>query len=232
MYQQWQKYLAEFFGTLVLVFGGTLTIVGVGGAADSGIIAIAFGFGLALLIGLYAFGEVSGGHYNPAVTLAMLFDRRISFADLVGYWISQVVGAVIASVLVLVMIDQDAVAETITTHPLGAGTGIVSEIAFTAVFVGVILAVTKSTNFGSTALLAIPLALVGVHLAAIPFSGASVNPARSLGPALVGAESGGLWLYLTMPFVGAFLAWVIYRVVNLGDTSLTDDFAAVKDEVT
>src|SRR5205085_5165883 len=97
--KDWQKYLAEVFGTFILVFVGSLAVVGVFKAPDQGAasqVIIAFAFGLALLAGLYAFAEVSGGHFNPAVSLAMFLDRRLGAADLVSYWASQIIGAVLA----------------------------------------------------------------------------------------------------------------------------------------
>ena len=96
--KSWQKYVAEFLGTLILVFGGSVAILG----NSAGDLGVAFGFGLALLAGLYAFGEVSGGHFNPIVSLAMFLDRRLSALDTIWYWIAQFVGAICASLLILV----------------------------------------------------------------------------------------------------------------------------------
>ena len=108
-------------------------------AADTlGIVSIALGFGLALLIGLYAFGEVSGGHYNPAVSLAMFLDRRLSLEDMIGYWISQAVGAVLASIVVLIAYDDNIVAAT-TTQATDTWAASVVEVMLTALFVAVIL---------------------------------------------------------------------------------------------
>ena len=172
--KDWQKYLAEVFGTFTLVFLGSLALVENGQVSGlnpiSGTIIIPFAFGLALLAGLYAFGEVSGGHFNPAVSLAMFLDRRLAAADLVSYWASQIIGAVLASLTILLAFTKQDVANTATTHS-STKTALVIEIALTAVFVLVILQVTKSGTYGSTALIAIPLTLVAIHFAAVPFSG-------------------------------------------------------------
>jgi aquaporin Z len=222
-----QKYLAEALGTFALVGMGSFAIVSASAGDSLGIVSIALGFGLALLVGLYAFGEVSGGHFNPAVSLAAFLDRRITMEDLIGYVVAQVVGAVLASVVVLIAFNDEAVAAT-TTQSSDNWAGIVVETMMTALFVAVILQVTKSGTYGGTALLAIPLALVAVHVAIIPISGSSVNPARSLGPALIGTEFGDLWIYLIFPFVGAILGWIAHKIAVQGDTNLRDDFDAVR----
>ncbi|MGC2240566.1 MAG: aquaporin, partial [Acidimicrobiia bacterium] len=111
------KYLAEFFGTFILVFGGSMAILSVGGANGAAeIVAIALGFGLALFAGIWALGHVSGAHFNPAVTLGMLLDGRTSFADAIGYWIAQFAGAGVASLVVLAASSQEAVAMTVTGY--------------------------------------------------------------------------------------------------------------------
>lgn len=215
-----QKYLAEALGTFTLVGVGSFAIVSAGLApGGAGLVSIALGFGLALLIGLYAFAAVSGGHYNPAVSLAMFLDGRLSAADMVRYWIAQVVGAIVASIVVLIAYNDNVVALT-TTRASDVWAAIVVEVLLTAVFVAVILNSTRAERSDGNALLAIPFALVAIHVAAIPISGASVNPARSLGPALVGTEFDDLWIYLIAPPIGAVLGWLAHRVVVLGDTSL------------
>jgi aquaporin Z len=104
----------------------------------------------------------------------------------------------------------------------------VVEVMMSALFVAVILQVTKSGTYGGTALLAIPLSLLAIHVAIIPISGSSVNPARSLAPALVGTEFTDLWIYLIFPFVGAILGWIAHKIAVQGDTNLRDDFDAVR----
>jgi aquaporin Z len=204
------KYLAEFLGTFILVFVGSMGILSVGGATGAAeIVAIGLAFGLALLAGIWAVGHISGAHFNPAVTLAMLIDGRTSFGDAIGYWIAQFAGAGVASLVVLAASSQEAVGMTVTGYEK-LSTGILVEISLTAIFVWVILAVTK--RGANHAPVAIALTLVGLHVAGIPFSGASVNPARSFGPAVVSGEVSQLWVYIVFPLVGAMVAWGLYKL--------------------
>jgi aquaporin Z len=236
--------LAELFGTFVLVFGGSVGITaalklsgaapfnptGATGANAIVLLAVPFAFGLSLLAALYAFAEVSGGHFNPAVSLGLFLDRRLTFEDLLGYWIFQFAGAILASLLLLIPFNHDVVKATATT-PSSNGTALFIEIAFTAIFVLVILQSTKSERYHGTALVSIPLTLLAIHFAAIPWSGSSVNPARSLGPALVGDQWTGFWIYIVGPAAGAIIAWVIYTVVIKGDTDLRDDMQRLRADV-
>ena len=211
----WQKYVAELLGTFVLVFGGTVAILGVTGSGLD-LIVVPFAFGLALLAGLYAFGEVSGGHFNPAVSLAMFVSGRLPGGELVRYWAAQFAGAILASLLLALATSRDAVAATGTYPGIeGSGTAFLMEVVFSAIFVAVILQASVSGQYGGSALLAIPLALVAVHLAAIPFSGSSVNPARSFGPDLIGGEWDGIWIYLIAPPIGALIAVAVHKVVHV-----------------
>lgn len=207
---------AEVLGTYVLVLGGCSAILAANASgATTFIVPVALAFGLALLAALYAFGEVSGGHFNPAVSLAMLVDKRIDGLTMVGYWASQVVGGVLAGLTMLVVSSQDAVASTATT--LGSGIevweGFLLETVFTAIFLLVILKASTSSPSGPTAFLAIGLTLVVIHLVLIPFTGTSVNPARSLGPGIVGGVWTDQWIYWTAPLLGAAIGWGIYRFV-------------------
>jgi len=204
------KYLAEFLGTFVLVFFGSMGILSVGGAVGAAeIVAISFAFGLALLAGIWAVAHISGAHFNPAVTLAMLVDGRTTFGDAIGYWVAQFAGATVASLVVMAASSREAVAGTVTGYET-LSTGILMEIILTLVFVWVILAVTRTG--GNHAPVAIALTLVSVHLAGIPFSGASVNPARSFGPAVVSGEFDQLWVYIVFPLVGALVSFALYRL--------------------
>ncbi len=209
------KYLAEFMGTFILVFFGSMAILANLATEGPILVSVGLGFGLALLAGIWAVGHVSGAHFNPAVTLAMLMDGRTSFSDAIGYWVAQFAGAGVASLVVWAASDRLAVEQTVTTYNK-LSTGILVEIALTAVFVWVILAVTKS-NPGNAAL-AIALTLVGVHIAGIPFSGASVNPARSFAPAVVSGSSTALsqlWVYIVFPLVGSLIAFGLYRLFSV-----------------
>lgn len=210
------KYLAELLGTFILVMLGSMSILAAG-SLGTPLITVPFGFGLALLAAIYAVGHVSGGHFNPAVTLAMYLDKRTSASDLIGYWIAQFVGGALASLILVVATSQDIVATTATRYNNELGFGIMSELILTAVFVMVILASTRTAP--ATAGIAIPLTLVGVHFAGIPFSGASVNPARSFAPAVLSGNAdalGELWVYLVVPLVGAAIAWGLWQLFRPG----------------
>jgi aquaporin Z len=212
-----QKYLAELLGTFTLVFIGTTAILATGGEVGGRNVAIGFAFGLALLAGLYAFADVSGGHFNPGVSLAMFLDKRLEAPHMIGYWIFQLAGAVLGSLCVLIAFDQDAVALTATVPgPTGAGTALFLELLATAVFVIVILHSTAAERHAGTALVAIPLTLVAAHLALIPFSGSSLNTARSFGPALIGSEWTDFWVYIVGPLGGAIIGWVVYAIIIVG----------------
>jgi aquaporin Z len=211
-----QKYLAELIGTLILVLGGTMSIVAAGALDAPLLVVVPFGFGLSLLAAIAAVGDISGGHFNPAVTLGAFLDRRIAAMDAVGYAIAQVVGAIAAAGILLLLTSQSSVAGTANGPGPAVGNdavkAFVTEVVLTAIFLLVILAVTKRA--AALAPLAIPFTLVVIHLAGIPFSGASVNPARSLGPALIGAELSNIAIYLTAPFVGAAVGWALFKAMD------------------
>lgn len=209
------KYLAELLGTFILVGMGSLGILAVGGAnGPAELVAIGLAFGLALLAGIWAVGHVSGAHFNPAVTLAFLMDKRLSFSDAIGYWVAQFAGAGLASLVVWAAAgSRAAVGQTVTGYDK-LSTAILVEVMLTAIFVWTILAVVK--RGGGAAPAAIALTLVGIHIAGIPFSGASVNPARSFGPAAVsGGDFGRLWVYIYAPLIGAVVAWALYRLFEV-----------------
>ena len=151
---------------LVLV-GGTAILAATDGEWSARIIAIAFGFGLALLAGLYAFGEVSGGHFNPAVSLSMALDGRMGWALMIQYWIAQIAGAILAGFTLLAATSKADVADTATKFGnLEIWEAFLFEAVFAAIFIAVILKVTSSENNSSTIFLAISLTLVAVHLGA------------------------------------------------------------------
>ena len=213
-----RKYLAELVGTFILVVVGSMTIVAAKAASAPILVVVPFGFGLGLLAAIQTAGYVSGGHFNPAVTLAALLDRRIDLRNAAGYVVAQVIGAIAASGVVLLLVDQVAVQGTASGFPEGKmASALAVEILLTAIFVLVILTVTKrSPNHAG---FAIPLTLTVVHFAGIPFSGASVNPARSLGPALVGGTlDGTIIVWIAGPLIGAVLAWAVYRALEDGST--------------
>ncbi len=212
---QAHKLGAEALGTFTLVFIASLAVLAATGGGDARILAIAFGFGLAILAGLYAFGEISGGHFNPAVSLGMMLSGRLSPRDMIGYWVAQLVGATLGSLAVLAAFTRDQVASTANAVSPGHSNwdALWLEFLVTAVFVAVILQSSRSDRVRGTALLAIPLTLVVAHLALIPIDGCSVNPARSFGPALVGGEWGDFWIFVIAPLLGGVLGAVVHGLL-------------------
>ena len=217
-----RKLLAELLGAYVLVLvGGTAILAATGSEGSAKVLAIAFGFGLALLAALYAFGEISGGHYNPAVSLAMLLDGRMGLALMIQYWVAQIFGAILAGYTIRLATSQDAVGLTMTVFgesPIGVlevWQAFLFEAVFTAIFVMVILAVTKSMDFSQTIFLAISLTLVVIHVALVPFTGGSVNPARSLGSSVPAGVWIDQWVYWVAPLVGAVVGWGVHKASTM-----------------
>jgi aquaporin Z len=210
-------YLAELLGTFLFLTMGYASVANFGAATPAmpGLSVVPFSFSFGLLAAIYAFGHVSGGHFNPAVTLAMLADRRTTPIEAVGYIIAQVIGAIAAGAVVLITINQDAVAAGITKPGAGVSdiNALVLEALFTAFFVLVILTATKRSV--PVAGIVIPLTLVAIHFALANLTGASVNPARSIGSAVVGGDLTGLWIYLVGPIVGGLIGWAIFRGVEM-----------------
>ena len=217
-----KKYVAEIIGTFVLVFMGCGSAMLLGVGTEGGHLAVAFTFGLAIVAMAYVIGGVSGCHINPVVSLSMLLDKRLSAKDFVGYVISQVIGAVAGAALLFLMVRVSEIGDL--TGSLGAnavagaggiGGALVVEVVLTFIFVLTILGVTAQEKMASVAGLVIGLTLVFVHIVGIPLTGTSVNPARSLGPAIFagGAALTDVWVFIVGPLVGAVLAVVVYRVV-------------------
>lgn len=213
-----RKYLAELVGTFILVVVGSMSIVAAGMMSVPVLTVVPFGFGLGLLAAIQSAGYVSGGHFNPAVTVGALLDRRIDVMNAVGYIVAQVIGAVAASAVVLLIASQDAVKSTASGFPDGKMLNAFAvETLLTGIFVLVILTVTKRAP--NHAAFAIPLTLMVIHFAGIPFSGASVNPARSLAPALVGGTiDGNIIVWIAGPIIGAILGWAVFRALEDGST--------------
>lgn len=228
----WQKYAAEFFGTFILVGGGTGAIIGAG-LAQEGILAIAIGFGLALTVALFAVGRISGGHFNPAVSLAAFLDRRIGLIDLGAYWVAQVAGGIAASALLAWVYSRQYVGFTYSTLNRSGGinelAGFIVEAVLTLVFVFVVLTLLKSDRPGKYFGIGAVYALV--HLVGLVMTNASVNPVRSLAPAVIGGTWDGFWVFLAGPALGAIVGWALYKIIVEGDVSLGDDVAAVKEHV-
>ena len=186
------------------------------GVPTSGLLVVPFAFGLGLLGAIFAFGHISGAHFNPAVTIAMVLDKRTTPKDAVGYIVAQIIGAIAAAAIIVVAVSQQTVTDGITKPGIGMSeTGaLILETVFSAVFILVILTATKRAP--ALAALAIPLTLVAIHFADATLSGASVNPARSIGSAVVGGDLTDLWIYLVGPIVGGIIGWGIWKVVDGG----------------
>jgi len=217
------RYLAEVIGTFVLVFMGCGSAMLLGVGAEGGHLAVAFAFGLSIVAMAYVIGGVSGCHINPAVSLSMLLDKRMGVKDFVGYVIAQTVGAIAAAALLFIMTRSFSMPDL--TGGLGAngvagaggiGGALIVEVLLTFIFVLTILGVTAQEKMASIAGLVIGLTLVFVHIVGIPLTGTSVNPARSLGPALFagGAALTDVWVFIVGPLVGAVLAVFVYRFIR------------------
>jgi aquaporin Z len=213
---------AEFLGTALLVFLAVGSAVG--GIDAVGPVGVAFAFGFVLLALAYAIGPISGCHINPAVTLGVLLARGMTATEAAYYWVAQFVGGIAGAALLQLMTSGfgDVTDQTGTLGSndwganISAGGAFLLEVLLTFVLVAVILLVTGRSATPGFAGLAIGLTLTAVHLIGIPLDGTSVNPARSLGPALfAGGESlAHVWLFLVAPLVGAVLAYAVVRVLS------------------
>ncbi len=228
-----RRYVAELLGTGLLVFFG----VGVatldfgfkfdGGSIAAGVVATALAFGLVLLALAYVLGPVSGCHVNPAVTLGMLLARRVSAAEAAGYWVAQFAGGILGALLLWGMFstspEYSRTKTGLGTNGWGAASDIhirvggafLAEVMLTALFVFVVLGVTSKIGNTATAGVVIGLSLSVVHLIGIPITGTSVNPARSLGPALIvgGTALSQVWLFIVAPLVGGAIAAAAHLLV-------------------
>ena len=226
-----KKWSAEFLGTFWLVFGGcgSAVLAAVFGTNHLGIglLGVSLAFGLTVVTGAYAFGPISGGHFNPAVSIGLAVGKRFSFAELPGYIISQVLGGIAAAgVLYLIATGKISGSEPVggfatngfgelSPGKYGLTAVLLCEVVMTAIFLLVILGSTAKRAAGGFGGLSIGLCLTLIHLVSIPVSNTSVNPARSTGPALF-TNNGAidqLWLFWLAPIVGAIIGAVIYNVL-------------------
>ncbi|GAB3600945.1 aquaporin Z [Microbacterium tumbae] len=228
------KLAAEGFGTLLLVFGGVGTALFASnhftdpGANSAVYVGVALAFGLTVVVGAYAFGPISGGHFNPAVTLGAAAAGRVPWKDVVPYIVAQVVGGVVGSTLLFLIGQfgpdgwlagaQDAgfASNGFGEHSpggFGIGAAIIIEVILTAIFLLVILGTTHAQRGTPFAGLAIGLALALIHLISIPVDNTSVNPARSIAAAIYGGVGplSQLWVFLVFPIVGALIAGFAYK---------------------
>lgn len=221
-----KKYLAEMIGTMVLVLMGCGSAVFAGSVADVvgtgvGTLGVALAFGLSVIAMAYTIGKISGCHINPAITLGVLASGKISAKDAGMYMLFQVIGAIVGSTILYALVSTGTHAGPTTTGSNGFAEGgmaqaFIAETVFTFIFVLVVLGATSKGANNKFAGLAIGLTLVLVHIVCIPITGTSVNPARSIGPALFqgGEALSQLWLFIVAPFLGALIAAGVWKVID------------------
>jgi aquaporin Z len=247
-----RKLFAEFLGTaLLVVFACGVAVETLSGDPSiEGITITAFAFGLMVLALAYSIGPISGCHINPAVTMGFVVSGRMKIDEAIRYWIAQLLGGLGGALLLwLVLSETDGYSRTgdegALTKGLGAdgygdhsilhisaGGAFLAEVILTTLFVGVVLAATSrlgSPGFGG---LAIGLALVAVHFFGIPLTGTSVNPARSLGPAVIvgGDALSQVWVFIVAPLVGGILAALIYKYLFGDEGTVAEATAAVAED--
>lgn len=221
-----KRALAEMIGTFVLVFCGVGTAVIAG--SHVGFLGVAFAFGLSLLAMAYAIGPISGCHINPAVTLGMLVSRKVELSEAVRYWVAQVVGGILAAGILLAIVSgrkggYSAGVEGLGANGYGAhspdgfavGSALAVEVILTALLVFTVLAATDRIANVAFAGIPIGLVLTLIHLVSIPVTNTSVNPARSIGPAIFvgGWALKQLWLFILAPLAGGLLGSLVHRLL-------------------
>ena len=230
MYTSVQKWSAEFIGTLWLALGGCGSAVLAAAFPEVGIglVGVSLAFGLTVVTGAYALGPISGGHFNPAVSVGLAMGGRFSWRELPAYVIAQVLGAIVGGGILYAIATGKAGADIggFATNGFGEhspggyglGAAITAEVVMTAIFLIVILGATAKRAAAGFASLAIGLCLTLIHLISIPVTNTSVNPARSTGVAVFGPEIAmqQLWLFWLAPIAGAILGALIYKVLLSG----------------
>lgn len=219
-----KKYFAECLGTFVLTFLGCGTAMFLGCGTPAGVVGTAIAFGLAVVAMAYTIGGISGCHINPAITLGVALSGRMSWKDAVGYWCGQIIGGIIAGALLLLL--TKVVAAPDLTGALGSN-GVANaggvwgaflvEVIATFIFVLVVLGATDAkVGAGKPAGLAIGLSLILIHLVCINLTGTSVNPARSIGPAIFagGAALKDLWVFICAPLAGGALSALSWKAFS------------------
>lgn len=221
-----KKYLAEMVGTMVLVLMGCGSAVFAGdmaGAVSTGVgtLGVALAFGLSVVAMAYTIGGISGCHINPAITLGVFLSGRMNGKEAGMYMLFQVIGAIIGSAVIYALVSTGTHNGPTATGSNGFADGMmvqafIAEAVFTFIFVLVVLGSTdEKKGAGNMAGLAIGLTLVLVHIVCIPLTGTSVNPARSIGPALFqgGEALSQLWLFIAAPFAGALLSSIVWKII-------------------
>lgn len=224
-----KKYVCEFLGTLVLVLLGCGSAVISGGIGGTlGTLGIAFAFGLVIVAMAYSIGRVSGCHVNPAVSLAMLISGKMSWKDFAGYVVAQVLGAFAGSGILLAIVNATSLGNVglgangygeLSAVGLSLGGAILVEIIATFIFLIAILGVTDGSKYDHVAGLVIGFTLTLIHIVCIPLTGTSVNPARSLAPAVLvgGTAFSQVWVFIVAPMVGAALAAFVWKYLKSED---------------
>lgn len=235
-----KRALAEFVGTFVLVLGGVGAAVIAGDKVGN--VGVAFAFGLSLLVMAYAVGPVSGCHINPAVTFGLLLRGKVSVDEAVRYWVAQVLGAIVAALILLLVVKSRAGGYDASTDGLGAngfgahasggypwGAALVVEVLMTAFLVFTVLAATDRLAEVAFAGIPIGLVLVLIHLVSIPVDNTSVNPARSIGPAIFvgGFAVKELWLFIVGPLLGGALGAGVHAALFTGTELVSSEESAV-----
>ncbi|MBQ8782830.1 MAG: aquaporin [Clostridia bacterium] len=210
-----KKYVAEFIGTFVLVLFacGTAAVVGCSAENGTGYLLTALAFGLVIVAMAYSIGNVSGCHINPAVSIAMLVSGKMSIKDFIGYVVAQFLGATAGAGVLMAIVGKESGLGANALYNDDIVLSLVIEVILTFVFVIAILGVTSKTENSAVSGIVIGLTLTLVHILGISFTGTSVNPARSFGPALlVGGDAlANVWVFIVAPLVGGVLAALVYK---------------------
>ena len=218
-----KKYIAECVGTFVLTFLGCGTAMFLGCGTPAGVVGTAIAFGLAVVAMAYTIGEISGCHINPAITLGVALSGRMSWKDACGYWVGQVIGGILAGACLLLLTKvvaapdlTGALGSSGVANAGGVGGAFLVEVIATFLFVLVVLGTTDAKyGAGKPAGLAIGLSLILIHLMCINLTGTSVNPARSIGPALFagGDALKDVWVFICAPLVGGALSACVWKAM-------------------
>lgn len=213
-----KKCTAEFIGTFVLVFFacGTAAVVGCSAENGTGYLLTALAFGLVIVAMAYSIGNISGCHITPAVSIAMLVSGKLSVKDFIGYLIAQFAGATAGANVLMAFVGKESGLGANALYEGNIALSILIEIILTFVFVIAILGVTSKIENSAVSGIVIGLTLTLVHILGISFTGTSVNPARSFGPALfVGGDAlANVWVFLVAPLVGGVLAALVYKFLD------------------
>lgn len=207
---RWRSFVAEGVGTFVVMFFGALAVV----ASPDSIIFESLGFALGLFVAGYAFGAVSHRHFNPAMSWAAFLDGRLSWRSLGWSWVAQLLGGLAAAALLLAMAGGSAIGTAATTTD-APGISFLVEATTSTVFTVVVLVASRFGDRRTSTVLAMAMAYLAVHIVGLPWGGGSINPARSLGPWLLGGGSAGVWVFLAAPMLGGALGWALYRMLQL-----------------